>query len=227
MTQYSKILEQACLLTGVILLVLTGLVRFAGIAYSRSAVADFEHAQNLVVTPAEQLHWSERRKAEYERAASKDTGSTLAILRTPSTGMVVPVFDSLSNTALNRGAGHVSGTALPGSDGNIAIAGHRDGFFRSLKDVEVGAEIEVTTHRGSRSFLVFELLIVDPLDVSVLDPTEETMLTLVTCYPFYFVGPAPERFIVRAKLLERKDSSEGQDVSQALAIKSVTTPGEQ
>ena len=171
MTQYSKILEQVCLLTGIILLVLTGLVRFAGIAYSRSAVADFEHAQNLVVTPAEQLNWSEGRKAEYEQAASKDTGTTLAILRTPSTGMVVPVFDSLSNTALNRGAGHVSGTALPGGDGNIAIAGHRDGFFRSLKDVEVGAEIEVTTHRGSRSFLVFELLIVDPLDVSVLDPT--------------------------------------------------------
>ena len=134
--------------------------------------------------------------------------------------------DSIGETALNRGAGHVSGTALPGSDGNIAIAGHRDGFFRSLKDVEVGAEIVVTSHRGSRSFLVFELLIVDPLDVCVLDPTEETMLTLVTCYPFYFVGPAPERFIVRAKLLERKDSSEGQDVSQAPAIKSVTTPGE-
>ncbi len=203
MAQYSKSAERIILLGGVVLLTLAGLVWIDGIAHSRSAVADFERIRNLVVAPAEQLRWSEERKAEYERSLSGDTGTTLAILRIPATGMDVPVFDSLSNTALNRGAGHVGGTALPGRNGNIAIAGHRDGFFRSLKDVEIGTEIELTTLRGSRTFRVSELQIVDPLEVSVLDPTEVTMLTLITCYPFYFVGPAPERFIVRATLQEQ------------------------
>ncbi len=211
MTQRSKIPERISLLAGVVLLTLAGLVWIDGIAHSRSAIADFERARIHVVTPAEQLTWSEGRKSEYERSLSGDAGTTLAILRISSTGMEVPVFDSLSDTALNRGAGHVGGTALPGRNGNIAIAGHRDGFFRSLKDLEVGAEIEVTTLRGSRTFHVSELRIVDPLDVSVLDPTEETMLTLITCYPFYFVGPAPERYIVRARLLERKDGLENQN----------------
>lgn len=119
--------------------------------------------------------------------------------------MEVPVFDSTSKTALNRGAGHITGTALPGTTGNIAIAGHRDGFFRRLKDIQIGAQIELTTLQGQQSFRVAELMIVDPLDVSVLDPTEETVITLITCYPFYVVGAAPERFIVRATLLDPSD----------------------
>ena len=215
------------LLAGFVLITLAGLVWIDGIAYSRVAVADFERVQNRVVAPAEQLTWSEGRKAAYERSLSGDTGSTLAILRIPSAGLEVPVFDSLSDTALNRGAGHVGGTALPGSNGNIAIAGHRDGFFRSLKDVEVGTEIEVTTLRGSRTFRVSDLRIVDPLDVGVLDPTGETMLTLITCYPFYFVGPAPERYIVRGKLQERSNGLQNQNAAQAPAINSVTTEGKQ
>jgi sortase A len=227
MANYSIIPERISLFSGIALLALAGLVWIDGIAHSRSAIADFERIQNLVITPAEQSTWSEGRKAEYQRSLSEDTGTTLAILRTPSTGMEVPVFDSLSNTALNRGAGHVESTALPGSNGNIAIAGHRDGFFRSLQGLEVGAEIEVTTLRGSRTFHVTELRIVDPLDVSVLEPTEETMLTLITCYPFYFVGPAPERFIVRAKLQERSSGLENQNASPAQAIKSVSTEGKQ
>jgi sortase A len=206
MTQTSKIPERISLLAGVVLLSVAGLVWVDGQAHSRSAVADFEQTKNHVVAPAEQLTWSEGRKAAYERSLSEQAGTTLAVLRTPSTGMEVPVFDSLSETALNRGAGHVGSTTLPGANGNIAIAGHRDGFFRSLKDLEVGAEIEMSTLRGNRTFGVIEILVVDPLDVSVLEPTEETMLTLITCYPFYFVGPAPERFIVRARLKESGNS---------------------
>ena len=227
MTEHSRIPERISLLTGAVLLTLAGLAWIDGAAHSRSAVADFERIQNLIVTPAEQSAWSAQRKAEYERSLSGDTGTTLAILRIPATGTEVPVFDSLSNTALNRGAGHVSGTALPGSNGNIAIAGHRDGFFRSLKDIEAGADIEVTTLRGSQTFRVSELRIVDPLDVSVLDPTEDTMLTLITCYPFYYVGPAPERFIVRAKLLEQSNDLENQNASRAPAVNTSTTVGEQ
>jgi sortase A len=227
MADYSKNPERISLFSGIVLLMLAGSVWIDGVAHSRSAIADFERVRNFVLAPADQSTWSETRKTEYVRSLPEDAGSTLAILRVPSTGMDVPVFDSLSDTALNRGAGHVDGTALPGGDGNIAIAGHRDGFFRSLKNVKVGTEIEVTTLHGSRTYHVTELRIVDPLDVSVLDSTEETMLTLITCYPFYFVGPAPERFIVRARLQRRSNGLDGQNSSQAQAMKSVTKEGKQ
>ncbi len=127
-------------------------------------------------------------------------------MRIPSTGIEVAVFDSTSKTALNRGSGHVARTSLPGTAGNIAIAGHRDGFFRSLKDVEIGDEIELMALDTRQRFEVTETMIVDPLDVSVLDATDQTVLTLITCYPFYFVGPAPDRFIVRAII---KDTERG------------------
>lgn len=87
---------------------------------------------------------------------------------------------------------------MPGEPGNLGVAGHRDGYFRVLKDIALGDEIRITTMRGPESFVVQELSIVDPTAVEVLDPTEQQSVTLVTCYPFYFVGHAPERFIVRA-----------------------------
>ena len=150
--------------------------------------------------PAAQAEWSEKRKAAYRESLEKDAGTTLGVLRIPSTNIEVPVLDSTSDLALNRGAGHVDGTAIPGEEGNVAIAAHRDGFFRALKDIEVGDAVELTTIDGKQTFRVAELSIVDPLDVSVLEPTDESVITLITCYPFYFVGAAPERFIVRATL---------------------------
>ena len=196
-----KILERTSLLVGATLVALACFAWIDGVAHSRSAVADFEQIRDLSIPAADQRHWSEQRKADYERALSEEAGATLAILRIDSAGIEVPVFDSTSKTALNRGSGHVAGTALPGARGNTAIAGHRDGFFRGLKDIGVGTEIELATLYGQHRFRVSEILIVDPLDVSVLGPTDETMITLITCYPFYFVGPAPERFIVRATLI--------------------------
>jgi len=197
-----KILERGSLLVGTILIALTGFAWFDGVAHSRSAVADFTEIKDRVVTSADQLSWSEQRKVEYQRALADEEGTTLAILRIDSTGLEVPVFDSTSKTALNRWSGHVAGTALPGAPGNTAIAGHRDGFFRSLKDISIGADIELTTLHSQQTYRVVDLMIVDPLDVSVLDHTDEPVITLITCYPFYYVGPAPERFIVRATLVE-------------------------
>lgn len=220
-------LERLSLFGGTVLVALAGLTWFDGVAHSRSAVADFERIKDLAVPSADQLTWSARRKAEYQSALSEDAGGTLAILRIESTGMKIPVFDSTSNTALNRGSGHVAGTALPGVAGNTAIAGHRDGFFRGLKDIQIGAEIELTTLDGQQHFRVSELMIVDPLDVSVLDPTEETVITLITCYPFYFVGSAPERFVVRAALLEPSAGRENQADLQANSINALTKRGEQ
>ena len=100
--------------------------------------------------------------------------------------------------SLDRGVGHIEDTAQPGTDGNLGIAGHRDGFFRGLKDITLGDVIELDTIQGSDTYRVERTWVVSPEDVSVLDPTSTRALTLVTCYPFYFVGSAPDRFIVRA-----------------------------
>ena len=164
------------------------------------ALDEFERIRDAVANPAEQADWSEKRKAAYFESLQRDAGATLAVLRIPSTNIEVPVLDSTSDLALNRGAGHVEGTAKPGERGNVAIAAHRDGFFRGLKDIKVGDEIELTTLEGQQTFKVTRLSVVDPLNVSVIEPTDEPVVTLVTCYPFYFVGAAPERFIVRATL---------------------------
>jgi sortase A len=110
----------------------------------------------------------------------------------------VPVLEGTDEPALDRGAGHIEDTALPGTDGNSGIAGHRDGFFRVLKDVTAGDTVELETLSGVQIYRVDRTWIVTPQDVSVLDPTPSPALTLVTCYPFYFVGAAPQRFIVRA-----------------------------
>jgi sortase A len=201
MSKFLRILERMSLLAGTMLLAASALAWFDGAVHSYSAIEDFERFEDLVASPAVQEGWSEQRRTEYRRARSAASGATLAILRIASTGIEVAVFDSTSKTNLNRGSGHVSDTALPGTEGNIAIAGHRDGYFRSLKDIAIGAEIELVSPRRKQKFRVSELLIVDPLDVSVLDSAEETVLTLITCYPFYFIGPAPERFVVRATLL--------------------------
>jgi len=114
------------------------------------------------------------------------------------------VLPGTDDRILDRALGHVEGTAPPGTDGNSGIAGHRDGFFRGLKDIVPGDAIELDTLDGKESYRVERTWVVDPEDVSVLDPTSTRALTLVTCYPFYFVGSAPRRFIVRAVRVTEK-----------------------
>jgi sortase A len=98
---------------------------------------------------------------------------------------------------LNRGIGRIEGTAHVGAAGNLGLAAHRDGFFRGLKDVQVGDAIDVESLEGTMHYRITELAIVEPTDVHVLAPTDTATLTLVTCYPFYFIGEAPQRFIVK------------------------------
>jgi sortase A len=105
--------------------------------------------------------------------------------------------------SLNRGLGRIPGTAIPGSNGNLAIAGHRDGFFRGLKDIKPGDTVEVDTRLETDIYIVDFTKIVDPHDVSVLEDQPVATLTLVTCYPFYYIGDAPQRFVVRASLKHR------------------------
>lgn len=129
-------------------------------------------------------------------AAAQD--GVVAILRIPVIELEVPVYQGTTEYVLRRGAGLVEGTAIPGSMGNVGIAAHRDTHFRGLKDVAVGDLIELGTLDQTQVYRVKSLEVVAPGDVHVLDDTGESVLTLVTCYPFYFVGNAPQRYIVRA-----------------------------
>ena len=109
------------------------------------------------------------------------------------------VVEGVDKTTLRRAVGHIPGTALPGQPGNVGLAGHRDTFFRPLKDLKIKDEIQFSTLQGNFKYEVESLRVVEPDNVGVLAPSGENVLTLVTCYPFYFVGPAPKRWIVRAR----------------------------
>jgi sortase A len=109
------------------------------------------------------------------------------------------VVEGIDKTTLRRAVGHIPGTALPGHPGNVGLAGHRDTFFRSLKDLKIDDEVELSTLAGNFKYEVESLRVVDPEDVGVLAQSGHNVLTLVTCYPFYYVGPAPMRWIVRAR----------------------------
>jgi len=113
-------------------------------------------------------------------------------------GLAAMVMEGTDGRTLRRAVGHIRGTPLPGQHGNVAIAGHRDTFFRPLRNAQPDDEITLTTLVGSYHYLVDSTEVVLPEDTQVLDNSGDATLTLVTCYPFYFVGPAPKRFIVRA-----------------------------
>jgi sortase A len=134
----------------------------------------------------------------WRQALSEPVPAPLAVLRIPKIRLEVPVLPGTDDRTLDRGVGHIEDTAHPGTDGNLGIAGHRDGFFRGLKDISPGDVIELDTIQGTDTYRVERTWVVSPEEVSVLDPTSTRVLTLVTCYPFYFVGSAPDRFIVRA-----------------------------
>jgi len=148
----------------------------------------------------DQTLWSPERIAAWRNVVNTPGAAPLAVLRIPRLRIEAPVLEGTDEIVLNRGLGHIEETAAPGADGNSGIAGHRDGFFRGLKDIVVGDVIELETLHGTDAYRVERTWIVNPEDVSVLDPTPTRSITLVTCYPFYFVGSAPQRFIVRAAM---------------------------
>jgi sortase A len=125
--------------------------------------------------------------------------SLIGRIEIPRLLLSVVVVEGIGKTNLRRAVGHIPGTALPGEPGNVGLAGHRDTFFRPLKDLKIKDEIQLSTLKGVFKYQVVWLRVVEPSDVAVLAPSGEDELTLVTCYPFYFVGPAPKRWIVRAR----------------------------
>jgi sortase A len=140
--------------------------------------------------------WGER---EFERPAEPAPAGLVGRIAIPRVGISAVVAEGSDETTLRRAVGHIPGTALPGEPGNVGLAGHRDTFFRALRNIRAGDLIVLTTPRGEFQYCVVSIKVVKPKALDVLDPTAEETLTLITCYPFYFVGSAPNRFIVRAE----------------------------
>lgn len=126
-------------------------------------------------------------------------GAVIGRIEIPHIGMSVMVFQGVNQGSLRVGAGHVPGTPLPGANGNSSIAAHRDTFFRGLKDIRTGDRIQFSTTRGTFEYFVTTTEIVEPEQTGVMDSRGYSELTLITCYPFYYVGPSPRRFIVHAR----------------------------
>lgn len=177
-----------------------------GEALDRSPATAADRASS--VDPVDMSTWSPDRIARY-RESARAPGAPLAVLRIPALQLVAPVFDGTSEQNLNRGAGRIAGTARIGEPGNLGIAAHRDGFFRVLKDVQIGNLLLLERLDATDVYRIVSTVVVDPSDVSVLEPTATDSVTLVTCFPFYYVGSAPQRFIVHAQLVSSKKTPAG------------------
>jgi sortase A len=142
-------------------------------------------------------------EANRERAVGLDmagrAGSPLGRIEISRIGLGAMIMEGVDDSTLRRAVGHIPGTPLPGQLGNVAIAGHRDTFFRALRNVRKDDEITMATLNGSYRYRVDSITLVEPEDTQVLEDSDDAILTLVTCYPFDFVGSAPKRFVVRAR----------------------------
>jgi len=209
-------LERLLLFCGILLVSVYIGSQFYGAVYSRSSLQSFWTSQAAAQTaveasPRSQSNltdfrlWSEKRIQKYQASLLVKVPPPLGVIEIPSLRLQVPILEGTDDLTLDRGVGHIAGTALPGEAGNIGIAGHRDGFFRGLKDIHVGDGIDIQSQQENSHYRVDEIKIVSPDDVSVLGPRAKPSLTLVTCYPFYFVGSAPSRYIVHATLATADD----------------------
>jgi len=203
-------LEIALLSAGLILVTVFVVVKVQSRISARIAVKKFETAQAAEIRKDEEPSgwgapakvdfslWSNGRIKDYLESLEDATDVPHAVLRIPKLHLEVPVYEGSDDRTLNRGLGRIIGTAKLGEMGNTGIAGHRDGFFRGLKDIGPGDTVELMLPHRTDHYSVTSITITNPDDVSVLEPTSTASLTLVTCYPFYFVGSAPRRYIVQA-----------------------------
>jgi len=205
-------LQRLSLLVGLALLSFYAAAKLHELILSRAGIRHFEdqnstrlnqHAEEKLVvhtptTPPNFVSWSEQRIHQYADSLSKHVAPPLAVIRIDRVHVEAPVLEGTDDLTLNRGIGHIAGTALFGQNGNIGLAGHRDGFFRGLKNIRVGDRIDLEEPGRTETYIVERLEIVEPENVSVLRSRGKPALTLVTCYPFYFIGAAPRRFIVHA-----------------------------
>jgi sortase A len=206
-------IERLLLAVGLLLCGAYGVVRLHSSLGSRMALRSFEELRVSAAsggTPAARKGpsrvdyslWSPKRVTAYQASLKVSMDPPLAALQIPRFHLEVPVFAGIDELVLNRGAGWIPGTARPGEPGNVGIAGHRDGFFRGLKDITLGDTIALVTIEGTSAYTVDEIEVVNPDDASVLADRPRPGVTLVTCYPFYFIGDAPQRYIVHASMKE-------------------------
>jgi sortase A len=144
-----------------------------------------------------------------EEAAGLREGDVVGKLDVLRIGISVMVLQGIETYTLIVGAGHVPGTPVPGDDGNVVISAHRDTFFRKLEGIMVGDSIQFATVRGTYQYVVDSTEIVDPEDTQVMESRGRSELTLITCYPFYFVGAAPKRFVVHARPMRSAPANQG------------------
>ena len=225
---YLRKTELLLLVVGLLLLGIYMGARVHKALLSRAALERFKVEQSHSPSPPLSVElqavkpdfslWSEKRIKDYRESLTAYFAPAIGILRIPKIRVEVPVLEGTDDLTLNRGVGRIAGTAGVGQDGNIGIAGHRDGFFRGLKDIGLGDVIELVTTRQVEKYVVDRVVIVDPNDVSPLQPRSRPSLTLVTCYPFYFVGSAPKRYIVEASIADYvPDKNHAPDRSNAYA----------
>jgi sortase A len=212
-------IERVLLGSGLTVLAIYGLARMDSIFSSQAAIRSLAALDSPAVAvgldesedvdPGETDFslWDKKRVQDYKESVRKHLRVPLAVLQITKLQLEVPVFDGTDDLTLNRGVGRIPGTGRPGEQGNIGLAGHRDSFFRGLKDIAMGDAIGLKTRKGTDTYRVDRLQIVAPEDVEVLRPRSVPSLTLVTCYPFYFIGSAPQRFIVTASLTREKSVS--------------------
>lgn len=189
------LLQYGCLAVGALLVSLVAWARLDGEAGRQAAIETF----HSVPGSPDQTLWSPERIRGYQESLAVVTETPVAILRVPELHLEVPVYAGDSELYLNRGAGLIAGMGDPDKGGNVGIAGHRDGYFRVLKDVKPGQLIEIETRARTHRYRVVSADVVEQKDVHVLSDSVDPTVTLVTCYPFYFIGSAPQRFIVRGE----------------------------
>jgi len=212
-TRAKRAVTWSLLMAGIVLVAFYLVARTHSEVMSQKALRQFSAlqvarpaARDPLVEPKYAVNynlWSTKRITAYEESLSQHFAPPVAVLEIPKIALEVPVFEGTDDLTLNRGVGRIIGTARPGEGGNVGIAGHRDGFFRGLKDITVGDKIDLRTLNGTETYEVTSILITDPTDIRVLDHGAVPALTLVTCYPFYFIGSAPQRYIVRAELSDQ------------------------
>jgi sortase A len=139
-----------------------------------------------------------RLEGNVSKSSPLHEGAYLAQLRIPRLSAAVPLVEGSTAGALRLGVGHLPETPLPGESGNSVVAGHRDTHFRVLRDIKIGDALVLDSPSRQLSYTVVETRIVDPHNLEPLAPSSTRTLTLITCYPFWYIGPAPKRFIVRA-----------------------------
>jgi sortase A len=180
--------------------ILCGLYALALIAGELGRRSDVESFWKAAQRPDQSL-WSQTRVQEFLANQSLPLSEPVGVLHAPSLKLVVPIYPDSSELHLNRGAGLIEGMSAPDEGGNLGVAGHRDGYFRVLKNVKRDDVLEVQTRARLHRYRVVSVNIVDASNRRLLADTEEPTITLVTCYPFYHLGHAPQRFIVRGAYL--------------------------